>query len=86
MKPPVDARIVVPHEHLCDGDWIFATRYQGDDEIIEMVLCDSLGRRRNGGIIYWVLRCNRSWACHGLAHVRKGLLRGAAVDAIEALP
>jgi hypothetical protein len=80
MSNAVDARVMVGHSAACrDGAWIFSSTYTERGEDTETVCCDRLGRRNNGGAIYYVLRCNQPWHCNANARVRKGALRAAAV-------
>lgn len=94
----VDARILVDHEPLCDGLWKLKIDRSSlgdftqtgrlnwfDTDPIEVELCDNIGRKGNGGTLFYALECTASYRCPARARVRKGFLQDIARDALEAV-
>lgn len=88
-KPDVDARVIVRHKNTCRGGWKLDARFDwnGDSHVetdcIKMVTCDRLGRRLNGGIVFYYMCCTSSYDCPALAIVRKGALGEAAKELLS---
>lgn len=80
----VDARVIRPHDRGCDSRWKLDSRWGlGDTDKISIVLYDELGRRNNGGRVFYVMCCTATYRCRAEAIVSKGFLHEQAIGLLE---